>query len=432
MPQDTELLPSVGLVEQTLASLVDALEPLVDPPRAAQRGRPRVLPSLCLWGALVLGVLARDGSQRAIWRRISDLGLWHYRPLAVSDQAIYHRLERDGTAPLQALFAHVTALLARHVTPWTRSELAPGAAGVYVLDETTLDPVARRLGGEGTRRLPGKLAGRFNVRTQLWERLLLTPDPHQNEKILARELLVGIPRGSLILADLGYFAFHWFDELTEAGYWFVSRLRDGTSYELRHVFQQSGESLDAIIWLGRYRADRAAHAVRLVQVRRGQTLHRYLTNVLDPRVLSAEQVVALYARRWDIERAIALVKQHLGLSLWWSTKDVVVHQQLWAVLTIAQFVAALRLEIAGRAGVDPSDVSVALLVAQLPQYAARGWDPIDRFLEVGPRMGYIRPSRRIRICVPDLAVANYQFPPPDLVLVRTPRYAERRSLPRSA
>lgn len=432
MPQDTDVAPSVGLVEQTLAELASALVPLVDPPRPAERGRPRVLPSLCLWGALVLCVLERQVSQRAIWRRISDLGLWHYRPLAISDQAVYHRLERDGTAPLEALFTHITALLARHVAPWTRSELAPHAAGVYVLDETTLDPVARRLGGMEARRLPGKLAGRFNVRTQLWERLLLTPDPHQNEKVFARELLVGLPRGSLILADLGYFAFRWFDELTDAGYWFVSRLREQTSYEIRHVFAQSGDSLDAIIWLGRYRADRAAHAVRLVQVRRGRAVHRYLTNVLDPHLLSAEQVVALYARRWDIERAIALVKQHLGLSLWWSSKDVVIHQQLWAVLTIAQIVAALRLEIAGRAGVDPYDVSVALLVEQLPQYAARGWDPVERFLEVGERMGYIRPSRRIRISVLDLEVAAYQFPPPDLALERRPRYAQRRSLPRSA
>jgi hypothetical protein len=53
----------------------------------------------------------------------------------------------------------------------------------------------------------------------------------------------------------------------------------------------------------------------LVQVCRGRALHRCLTNVRDPRLLSAAEVVALYARRWDIERAIALVKQHLGLSL---------------------------------------------------------------------------------------------------------------------
>lgn len=432
MPYDAASMPSLGAVEHFLETIADELEPVLDPPRPPERGRPRVLPSLCLWGALLLCVLERASGQRRIWRRISDLGLWHYRPLAISDQAVYHRLEREGTAPLETLFSHVTAILAQRVSPWTRHEVAPRAAGVYVLDETTLDPLARRLSGAAQRRLPGQVAGRFNVRTQLWERLLFTPDPHQNEKVFARALLVGLPRGSLILADLGYFAFRWFDDLTAAGYWFVTRLRDKASYDIRHVFQQSGDSLDAIIWLGRYRADRAGSAVRLVQVRRGRVLHRYLTNVLDPRLLSAEQVVALYARRWDIERAIALLKQHLGLSLWWSTKDVVLHQQLWAVFTIAQIVSALRLEVAGRAGVDPYDVSLALLLEQLPQYAARQWDPIERFLEVGERLEYIRPSRRIQIRVPDLDVGAYEFPPPDLVLTRPARYAERRSLPRSA
>jgi hypothetical protein len=235
-----------------------------------------------------------------------------------------------------------------------------------------------------------------------------------------------------VLFDLGYFAFQWLDELTGDGYHYITRLREGTSFTVIHTFARDGDTFDGLIWLGADRADRARHAVRLIAVRRGRRLHRYLTNVLEPDLLPAHEVVALYARRWDIELAIKLVKTHLGVSLWWSGKDVVILQQLWATLIIAQIVAALRLEIAGRAGVDPFDVSVALLVEQLPQYAARGRDPVATFVERGRRMGYIRPSRRIRMQVHGLDPTTYQPAPPDLVLTRTPRYAQRRSIPRSA
>lgn len=425
-------LPSVGEIGQFLEEIARDLEPDLDPPRPAGRGRPRVLPALCVWGSLLLCVLEQRTSQRAIWRRIADLGLWHYRPLAVSDQAIYARLERDGVAPMERLFAGVSAALAQRLAPWTRRDLAPWARGVYALDETTLDPLARHLTHDAAapRRLPGKLAGRFNLRTQLWERLLLLENPAQNEKVAARALLAGLERGSLLLCDLGYFAFPWFDEVTQGGYYYISRWRDGTSRTVLHTFYAEGDAFDGLVWLGAYRADRAAQVVRLIQFRQGGVLRRYLTNVLDPAVLSPHEVAALYARRWDIELAIKLVKTHLGLSLWWSTKDVVIQQQLWAVLTIAQVLQGLRLELAGRAEVDPHDISMAMLIEQLPQYAARGWDPIATFLERGRRMGYIRPARRLRIEAPGFDLTAYVLPPPDLVTTRRPRYAQRDSLHR--
>ena len=82
-----------------------------------------------------------------------------------------------------------------------------------------------------------------------------------------------------------------------------------------HVFYRDGDTLDALVWLGKHRADRAKHAVRLVQFRHGATLHRYLTNVLSPRRLPLAEVARLYARRWDIEMAVNTVKTDLGLHL---------------------------------------------------------------------------------------------------------------------
>jgi hypothetical protein len=355
--------------------------------------------------------------------------LWHYPRYAVSDQAVYKRLAEDGTDALEALFAAVGRLLAERVAPWAAADLAPFAADVVALDETTLDQVARTLpalreapkGSDAL--LPGKLAAVFDLRS---------PEPRQNEKVAARGLLAGLAEGALVLADLGYFGFRWFDDLTDAGHWWVSRLRAKTSYTLIHTHYHRGDTLDAVVWLGAHRADRAKHAVRLVQFRHGGVLFRYVTNVLDPAVLPPKELARLYARRWDVELAFKLVKRHLGLHLLWSAKPGVVRQQVWAVLTIAQVVQALRLEVAGKAGVDLFEVSLPLLVEYLPLLLAGGADPVAVFVAEGRRLLFIRPSTRTVVHAPDLPPAEVVPRPPDLVLVREPRYPARKCGPRAA
>lgn len=428
--------PSVSAIERFLETLLGDLD--LEPSGPPEPGRPRVIPALVLWGALVTCVIEGQPSQRAIWRKIADQGLWGRRGLDVTDAAVYQRLARDGTQPLAALFEQVTALLADRLTPWSRREVAPWATGVYAIDESTFDALPRHLpvvgtpAGQALPTLPGKLAACLNLRTQQWERILTTATPSQNEKVLARQLVDGLERGSLVLFDLGYFAFHWFDDLTDQGLSWISRYRSGTSHTVAQVLYEDAETRDAIVWLGAYRADRGKHAVRMVTFQQGGTARCFITNVLDPATLSIADIAALYARRWDIEQAFKLIKRELKLHLWWSSKPVVITQQLWAVLIISQILAALRLEIAGRAAVDPFEVSMPMLVLQLPQYLARGWDPVARFVEVGRRMEYIRPSRRTVVQAPQIPPEAYQRLDPTLPLVRTPRYAERKSLHRPA
>jgi hypothetical protein len=336
------------------------------------------------------------------------------------------------------LFADLTALLTARLDAHADRTLAPFAAEVFALDETTLDPLARRLPDLRTvprgddRLLPGTLAAVFDVRRQLWRTVVHLPDPHENEKLACRGLVAGLPRKSLLLFDLGSFVFAWFDDLTAGGMLWASRLREKTSSEPIHVFAEDGETLDALVWLGAHRADRADRAVRLVQFRRGRTLHRYLTNVRDPRRLPLGEIARLYARRWDIELAVKTAKTDLGLHLLWSAKAAVVLAQVWAVLLVAQVLQALRVLVAAAARVDPFDVSLPLLVRYLPLYARRGLDPIAAIAADGRRLGFIRPSRRTAVAAPDVPTAALRPPPPGLVLERTPRYARRKCGPRRA
>jgi DDE family transposase len=425
-------------VETVVERVLRDLDPDPVEARRPGPGRPRVLPAFALWGGVLVCVLRGMTSQRAVWRLLTARRLWHDPRFALSDQAVYKRLAEADTGPLETVFSAVSRVLADRLRPWAARDLAPFATEVVAIDETTLDQVARTLpalrevpkGDDAL--LPGKLAAVFDLRTQLFRWVAHIPHPRQNEKVAARDLIAGLQRGALILADLGYFGFQWFDDLTDRGIWWVSRLREKTSLDVLHVHYQQGDTLDAIVWLGKYRADRAKHAVRLIQYRHGATLHRYLTNVLDPHVLPPAAAARLYARRWDIELAFKLVKRHLGLHLLWSAKPGVVLHQVWAVLAIAQVVQALRVEIAGEAGVDPFEVSVPLLVEYLPLLLEQGEDPVAFFVAEGRRLAFIRPSSRTVIHAPLLPPDDLLPRPPGLVLIREPRYAGKDGGPRAA
>lgn len=419
-----------GDVERFLRECLEELEPEAE--GSAGPGRPRILPAMCLWAGLLVCVLRGFSSQLALWRLLSREGLWYYPRFAVSDQAIYNRLSEDGSQTMGWLFERVTGMLTERLTPLMDHHLAPFATDILAIDETTLDPVKKHLPAirdipTGDKRLlAGKLAGVFDVRRQVWRTVDYVAEATQNEKVLARELVARAAPGSLLLMDLGYFGFAWFDDLTDAGHFWISRLRSKTSYTVGHTYAQQGELFDGLIWLGKHRADRAKHAVRLVRVNHQGRTDAYITNVLDPTQLPAGALVQLYGRRWDIEMAVQLVKQHLKLGLLWSAKPTVIQQQVWAVLIIAQVLQALRFEVAQRVACDPFEVSMPLVVEYFPRWAAAGHDPMQMMVDHGRAMRLIRPSRRTVYQVPEVDLDRLAPLPPDVILVRTPRYAQRK------
>lgn len=200
-----------------------------------------------------------------------------------------------------------------------------------------------------------------------------------------------------------------------------------TSYTVHQVLYEDpvDGALDAIIWLGAYRADRAAHAVRLVQFVWEGVTYQYLTNVLSPDVLPLAEIAQLYARRWDIELAFKTLKRETGVALWWGASQELVLIQLWLALILAQVLHALQLILAHSAGVEPFDVSMHLLVEQLGQSRMQGGSMLDLLVEQGRDLGLIRKSSRRQIQVPaekpECIRSQFEGAPPP----RLARYAGR-------
>jgi hypothetical protein len=438
MKHDTAPSPLVSMPETHHVQAVLQAQSHALQTQASRRGRPTQLS----WMHLCLGVLvcALSGwrSQLDLRRLLCTDGFWNWPAIPMlSDQAIYNRLDRAATH-MHTLFELISQSLRQRLAPWQDRSLAPFATQVLALDESELDkvgawlPPLRGLGTQDARLRGGRLSALFDIRLQQWWRVDLLEEAGVNCKVQARRSIQELQAGVLLLFDRGYFSFEWFDELTERGIFWISRYANHASYQVKHICYQGDGILDAIVWLGTYRADQALQPVRLLRFWYRGKAYTYLTNVYDPRQLSAGDIMRLYARRWDIELAFRVMFDHLHLNHLWSAKWSVIQVQIWAVLLLAQIFHGLQYEIARQAGVQQDDVSIDLLVQMTARWQPGGTDVVDLVVRVGRELGVIRPSSRTKWTIPEVDPCWVDPPPADVLKPREQaRHAHRNCQPHS-
>jgi DDE family transposase len=384
-----------------------------------RRGRPQQVSCTQLWSSLLLCALQGMHSF-ADWRRLLGLQpIGPFAPVWLTRNGLVKRLLQAGLVPLQELWEGINARLSLTGSQTEPATLAAFAPEIFCLDETRLDAVGRylkplrSLSAHDPACFAGKLVGLFDLRAQRWLRLEWREAVQENCRVEMLDFLQGLSVGSLLLFDLGYFSFSFFDTLTQWKLWWVSRYRENTSYQIAHEFYRQHEVLDALVWLGTGQKQ-ARHLVRLVRFGDGIGVRMYLTNVCDPQVLSMGEVAQLYARRWDMEMAFRLLKEYLGMSHWWSSKQELILVQIWVVLILSHIVYALRERIATAANCEPFEVSVPLLVELLPKLCSNSELQLERLVQEGRQLGLLRASPRLALVIPQVELSCYQSAPPDL------------------
>lgn len=323
-----------------------------------------------------------------IWRNIpgvcslqrqlaSERILWT-RPTKVSQPALSQRFL---TFPAE-LFEHVLyAVLAQlparaagrtRPLPPVLGRVAGRFAGCYVTDGTTLEALFRKLQAlqeVAEAPLAGHLGAVCDLVTHLPVKFWFAENPKANDKLFVPLLLAWLPTDSLLVFDLGYFAFTFFDQLSAAGSWFVTRLRDKTSYTVQQVLLDRPQVRDQIVLLGKYRSNPSTYPVRLIEVFVDGAWRQYLTNVLDPQRLSVLEVVAMYEQRWHIESAFALIKRLLNLSYLWVGSLNGVQLQIWATWLYYAILVDLCDDVAELLQLPLERISVEMVSRSLYFYA---------------------------------------------------------------
>jgi hypothetical protein len=300
------------------------------------------------WRVLTLPVMVA-AVLAMVWRQVPSVStlarmlareplLWE-PPRRVSQQALSQRLRCLPAALFAALVASLLPELAARAAA-RRRPLPPAVAralghfsAVWAADASTLEALFKRVGalrGREAALLGGKLLALLDLASKLPVRIWWTDDSDANEKRFLDRLKPALPPGVLLVLDAGFFAFPWFDWLTEHGCWFLIPARAGTAFEVERVLSETPTLRDRVVRLGLYRANPCLHPVRLVEVLVGGAWRPYLTNVLDPDRLSAADALDLYARRWRIEEAFLLAKRLLGLAYLWTGAANGIQLQVWA------------------------------------------------------------------------------------------------------
>lgn len=260
-------------------------------------------------------------------------------PVKVSQAALSERFLTFPAELFERVLDAVLAALAPRVATRTRprpaqlDQVPTRFAGCYALDGTTLEALFRKLQAlqdNPLAPLAGHLLAAVDLFSHLPQKIWFAEDSQTNDKRFGPALLAWLPQNSLVVFDLGFFAFPFFDDLTATGRWFVTRLRAKTSLTVERVFIERPQVRDRLVHLGKYRSNPSKHPVRLIEVHVRGVWHQYLTNVLDPQRLSVIEVVALYEQRWQIETAFLLVKRLLHLSYLWVGSLNGVQLQVWA------------------------------------------------------------------------------------------------------
>jgi len=245
-------------------------------------------------------------------------------------------------------------------------------SALWLADGSTLEGLRRKV--QAVRPQPdtplgGKMLAVVDALTRRPLYTWYTPEAHANDKRFGSQVLAALPVGGLIGLDAGWFSFPLFDDLTEAGKFFVTRLRQKTTYKALAVLSQGPRFHDQLIQCGQYRSNPCRHPLRLVSVLWGTTWYHYLTNVLEPQRLSAQEVCDFYRRRWRIEEAFLLTKRLLGLAYLWVGDRNGVEIQLYATWLVYAVLADLCVQVAEALSQPLEKISVEMVFRSLYHFA---------------------------------------------------------------
>ncbi len=402
--------PSAPQVEARLAELIQPATFAQVAAFQAMGLRQRIL-TLPVMMAFVLSLIWRHlGSVAEATRVLRQEGFLWVQPTPVSSQALTERL---GSLPAPLFEQILHDVLPQMQQRWqgrTRP-LPPALASaqqhftdVLALDGSTLDALLHKVGllkGREKRALGGRMAGLLNIATRLPRQIWYEEDSQAHDQRFWDRVVATLDEGVLLIFDLGFLNYPHYDDLSAKKISFITRAAENMVFQVEQVLQATEELHDLLVWVGSGESSRCKHLLRLVEVKHGSKWYRYLTNVLDPAVLPAGSVMALYWQRWRLEDAFAVVKRLLGLAYFWSGSSNGVQVQLWATWLVYAVLVDLTDAVAAELEKPFAGLSLEMVYRGLyhfTQASQRGLaDDIVVYLAVNARwLGILKRTRSHR------------------------------------
>ena len=155
------------------------------------------------------------------------------------------------------------------------------------------------------------------------------------------------PKGSMVAIDRGYNDYAWYNQLTEKGIFFVTRLKSNAKTRVvsrRPVLSSKGLTSDQTIeFTGVQTAKKCPVQLRRIGYRDPETGKHYifLTNNFK---LAAKTIADIYKARWQVELFFKWIKQNLKIKSFIGTSKNAVMTQIWIALCVYLLLAFLKFQ----------------------------------------------------------------------------------------
>jgi hypothetical protein len=155
------------------------------------------------------------------------------------------------------------------------------------------------------------------------------------------------PRGSMVAIDRGYNDYAWYNQLTEKGIFFVTRLKSNAKTRVvsrRPVLSSKGLTSDQTIeFTGAQTVKKCPVQLRRIGYRDSETGKHYvfLTNNFK---LAAKTIADIYKARWQVELFFKWIKQNLKIKSFIGTSKNAVMTQIWIALCVYLLLAFIKFQ----------------------------------------------------------------------------------------
>jgi putative transposase len=155
------------------------------------------------------------------------------------------------------------------------------------------------------------------------------------------------PKGSMVAIDRGYNDYAWYNQLTEKGIFFVTRLKSNAKNRVvsrRQVLSSKGLTSDQTIeFTGVQTAKKCPIPLRRIGYRDSETGKHYvfLTNNFK---LAAKTIADIYKARWQVELFFKWIKQNLKIKSFVGTSKNAVMTQIWIALCVYLLLAFIKFQ----------------------------------------------------------------------------------------
>jgi putative transposase len=158
---------------------------------------------------------------------------------------------------------------------------------------------------------------------------------------------LNFPKGSIVAVDKAYNDYTWYNQLTNKGIFFVTRLKSNAKYRIicrRPVQKDKGLTCDQTIeFTGIQTAKKCPVNLRRIGYRDPETGKHYvfLTNNFK---LSAKTIADVYKARWQVELFFKWIKQNLKIKSFVGTSKNAVMTQVWIAMCIYLLIAFIKFQ----------------------------------------------------------------------------------------